>query len=345
MGDEGAEVSLSTPPTGQRPPLSDRTNIVPPAVSPENGRRMVHMNSLLDADISPDVENKETKPSLGSQMFCGSGGSVCFSPDDSEACALVHAPQASVERTITLLLGDPYGLDGWCYGWHAWFFFGVEYGQDLTENNRETKEDVKRVLRNRAYDLNSRNRRIHTLKSDLSPFDVTPPRVSASIPLTKTRSFSDHEHDSRKKDNLQSTLVSDISLNMSVVSLGSAICESISGCGQPDADSPAVIRSRDFGGAVTEDLCYDSDPEDITRRRTHDDENSNKEKEAAFVSFNDPKAGFGRAKLDAGRRMTDLAPRKLEAIFSDDECTRDMVQVRLSLELTFLFNNESNQCD
>ena len=189
MGDEGAEVSLSTPPAQQRPPLADCTNVAPPAISPENSRRVVHMNSLLDIDVSPEAtgENKEPEePSLtASTLFCGSHG--CLSQDSNDGCELTTVPQASIERTITLLLSDPSALDLWCNAWQAWFFFGVEHYESTSD--RETKEDMKRVLRNRAYDLNSRSRRIKTLKDELSPFDVTPPTVGASIPLTRTRSL------------------------------------------------------------------------------------------------------------------------------------------------------------
>jgi len=342
MGDEGAEVSLNTPP-GQRPALTDKTNIVPPAVTPEDSRRVLRMSSLLDADISPspdispssDAENKEQQRSpLGAQMFCGSGGPGCFTTDDTDACALVNAPQASVERTITLLLSDPSALDGWCHFWQAWFFFGIEHSESHDENTSETKEDMKRVLRNRAYDLNSRSRRIRTLKDDLSPFDVTPQRVSATIPLTKTRSFSGHEHALRKKENILSSSSSDTSLNMSVVSLGSAVWESMPGCGQPDSDSPALIRSTELGSA-SEDLCYDSDPEEITRRRHPRDADKKDKNDTTFMAFNDTNTRLGRTKKHGANRKSDLAiPRKLEAIFNNDDHAKDAVQVSLALKLT-----------
>lgn len=319
MGEEGAEVSLSTPPhEAQRPPLRDQTNVaLPPAVTPENRtRRHVSMNSLLDADISPEVdENKEQHrgPSLGAaQMLCGGSGPDCFSLDDTDACALVNAPQASVERTITLLLSDPYGLDGWCHAWQAWFFFGIAHSPD--ENARETKEDMKRTLRNRAHDLNSRSRRIRTLKDDLSPFDVTPPGVSASIPLTKTRSFSGLEMATRS-----SSLSSESSLNMSVISLW----ESMPGCGKPDSESPAALRSRELAG---EDLCYDSDPEEITRRRPRS--GLGKKEDASFMSFNDTMGGRAN-KHPADHKSDLLIPRRLDAIFKDDDHARDAVQVSL----------------
>lgn len=329
MVDEGAEVSLNTPPQ-QRTPLADRTNIVAPAVTPENTRRPVHMNSLLDADISPNGENREQhslldahitpndenndqhRPSLGAQMLCGGSGPDCFSTsDDTDGCALVNAPQASVERTITLLLGDPAGFDfGWCHAWQAWIYFGSEHCSNHDENARETKEDMKRVLRNRAYDLNSRNRRIRSLKCDLSPFDASPPKVSVPIPLAKTRSFSNIELENRTRSS------SDTSLNVSVVSL-SAVWDSMPGCGQPDSDSPAVLRSRD----LVDDLCYDSDPEEITRRRPRLDK-----KESPFMAFNGSKNS--RAQEEAASRNSDLVvPRRLDAIFKDDDHAKDVVQV------------------
>ena len=324
MGEEGAEITLDTLAKQERPPLADRTNLAPPAVTPDmpGRRRLPHMNSLLDADISPstdipsspDTENKEQqRPSFSAQIFCGTGAPGCLLSDDSDACALANAPQPSVERTIALLLGDPAGLSGWCHAWQAWFLFGLGHGANHDESTRETKEDMKRVLRNRAYDLNSRNRRITMLKDDLNPFDESPTRLGTPIPLTKTRSFSGYESFQHKTNNLRSSSSNDVSI--SVASLGSAVWESIPGCGQPDSDSPAVVRSRDFG----DDLCYDSDPEEITRRRPQHGASN----EATFLAFDDTKIG-----LDAVDHKSDLViPRRLESIFNDDSHAKDLVQV------------------
>lgn len=321
MGNEGAEVSLNSTPPSSRKPLADQTNILPPAVTTPSRSRVVHMNSLLDIDISPDAGEHKEQPSLSaSNLFCGSGGSGCLS-DDHEGCELVNAPQASIERTITLLLSDPSALDGWCNAWQAWFFFGVEqYGENHgDENTRETKEDMKRVLRNRAYDLNSRSRRIRTLKDDLSPFDVTPAQVSATIPLTKTRSFPGHASSSRKlNDRRSSSPASDTSLNMSVASF----LESMPGCGQHKSDSPAVIRSMDL---EKDDDCYDSDPEEMTRDRSQNDK-----KDATFVSFNDSDNDLGGTKMKGVNRKSDhVIPRRLEAVFNDEDHAKVLVQVSL----------------
>jgi hypothetical protein len=317
MGDEGAEVSLSTPPP-QRPPLADCTNVAPPTHSPENTCKMVHMNSLLDIDISPDatVENKEPEePSLSaSTLFCGSHG--CLSQESNDGCELVNAPQASIERTITLLLSDPSALDLWCNAWQAWFFFGVEVEQYESMSDRETKENMKRVLRNRAYDLNSRSRRIKTLKDELSPFDVTPPTVGASIPLIRTRSLG-NEHVSRKSNGRHwSSSSSDTSLNLSVASFW----ESMPGCGHADSDSPAVIRSTHL--LDDEDLCYDSDPEEMIRDRTRSDNST-------FMAFSKSTNCLVETSKKRGNRKGDfVVPRRLDAAFHDDEA-KDLVQVSL----------------
>jgi hypothetical protein len=260
------------------------------------------MNSLLDIDISPDSENKEPQcgPPLNG-LFCGSSGHDCLSQDSNETCELVNAPQASIERTITLLLSDPSALDGWCNAWQAWFFFGVE--QCESTNDRETKQDMKRVLRNRAYDLNSRTRRIKTLKNDLSPFDVTH-KVGASIPLAKTRSLG-HEHE-KSSGRRWSSSSSDTTLNMSAASFW----ESMPGCGLSDSDSPAVIGSVPLGN---DELCYDSDPEEMTRDRSTSGNTT-------FIAFNDSTRALGGTKKKGNNRNGDFViPRRLEAAFNDDD--------------------------
>lgn len=314
MGDEGAEVSLNTPPPSRKP-LTDQTNIL---VTPN--RRVVHMNSLLDVDISPDASENKEPPLSASNIFCGSGGSGCLDQNDADGCELTNTPQASIERTITLLLSDPSALDGWCNAWQAWFFFG----QNHDENTRETKEDMKRVLRNRAYDLNSRSRRIRTLKEDLSPFDVTPAQVSATIPLTKTRSFPGRLGENipcRSTERRSSSASSDTSLNISVASFW----ESMPGCGQPDSDSPAVIRSMDL---AKDDLYYDSDPEEMTRDRSQSDTDT-----STFVSFIGSEKDLGGTEKSIANRKTGLAaPRRLEAIFNNDDHAKTLVQVSATTE-------------
>jgi hypothetical protein len=104
------------------------------------------------------------------------------------------------------------GLDEWCHGWQAWLYFGmVEGDKNADERTSETKEDMKRVCRNRAFDLNARNRRIKILKEDLNPFDLTPKESSASAPLRrKTRSLSVHENTARKPDHHRSSTSPDV---------------------------------------------------------------------------------------------------------------------------------------
>jgi hypothetical protein len=99
---------------------------------------------------SPNAEKNPRSKSLGSQMLCGASAFACL-PEDTESSALVQLPQHIVEQTIQIFLGNPMGLDGWCHGWQAWSYFGMEQGDNADESTSETKEDMKRVRRNRAF--------------------------------------------------------------------------------------------------------------------------------------------------------------------------------------------------
>jgi hypothetical protein len=316
MGDDGAEITLelaSTPSrTPQRNALSDQTNNLP-------------TNSLLDADIapSPNAKKEPRSKSLGSQMLCGASALGCL-PEDTESSALVQLPQHNVEQTIQILLGNPMGLDGWCHGWQAWLYFGMEHCDNADESTCETKEDMKRVLRNRAFDLNARNRRIKILKEDLNPFHSTPKKSSASVSLQKTRSFSVHENTARKPDHHRSSTSPDV--HLSVASFGCGW--NPYSCGRPDSDSPAIIRFRQFGSS-DEDLCYDSDPEEITRRRSRHVASKSDEENESFLNFTGTDGLPSSNKSRTARRLDLGKPRRLDVDFDVDCHVKDIVQVRL----------------
>jgi hypothetical protein len=316
MGDDGAEITLELARTPSRTPqrnaLTDQTN-------------KIRASSLFDADTSPSL-NAETEPcseSLGSQMLCGASALGCQS-DDTSSSALIQFPPHYVQETIQILLGNPLGLDGWCHGWQAWLYFGMEQGNNTNESSCETKEDMKRVLRNRAFDLNVRNRRIRILKRDLNPFDSTPKKSSESEPLQKTRSLSVHENTARKPDHHRSSTSLDVP--SSIASFGCG-WDPYS-CGQEDSNSPATIRFRQFTSS-NEDLRYDSDPEDFSRRRSsHDTSNREKENES-FLNFADADGLPFSNKSKAHRRLDLGKPRKLDVDFYDDFHVKDIVQVRM----------------
>jgi hypothetical protein len=325
MGENGAEVTLeptSTPRKPQRNVLTDQTNLTSQVVTPGSlDNRKLPTNSLLDADTSPSPisEKPQSPKSLGSQMLCGASGMGCL-PEEIESSALVQIPQQNVERTIQMLLGNPMGLEGWCHGWQAWLYFGMEHGENADESTCETKEDMKRILRNRAFDLNARSRRIRILKEDLNPFDSSPERIDAPISLSKTRSFSICANATRKPDHHRSSTTPAVPSNVTPF----GCYWDPYGCGQQDSDSPAVIRFRHFGSA-DEDLCYDSDPEEITRSRSRHIANDSE----SFLSFKDSDGLLSSNKNGANRQRDLCRPRRLDVDFDDDRQVKDVVQVRL----------------
>jgi hypothetical protein len=92
------------------------------------------------------------------------------------------------------------------------------------------------------------------------------------------------------------------------------------GCGHADSDSPAVIRSTHL--LDDEDLCYDSDPEEMIRDRTRSDNST-------FMAFSKSTNCLVETSKKRGNRKGDfVVPRRLDAAFHDDEA-KDLVQVSL----------------
>lgn len=315
------DASPNHPLSTGRPPLKDLTNVaVTPTKRIEN-RKVLPTNSLLDVEITPSPLPDKTQRlrSLGTDMLCGVGVEGCLSSPEDHACgssALVTAPQRQVEQTIQLLLGNPMGLDVWCHGWQAWLFFGHCENEDDHRSGSETKENMKRVLRNRAYDLNSKTRRIRMLNDDFSPFDSSPQTDIGPVLLSKTRSFSLPSHAYRRSgDGFALSASSDVSESVS----------SLLGCGQPTIESPAAFHHRELG-SQEDDLCYDSDPEEITRRYRSDHESQNDERDDKFLSFNSTnELSWTKSGKHRGRDL--CKPRRLDAVF-DHHDVPDVVQVR-----------------
>jgi hypothetical protein len=225
---------------------------------------------------------------------------------------------------IQNLLGDPMGLDGWCHGWQAWLYFGMEQGDNPDEGTSETKENMKRVLRNRAFDLNARNHRIKILKEDLNPFDSTLKKGSASKSFPKTRSLSVREIPTRKPDHHRSSTSPDVTPSITSFGCGWDPYN----CGQANLNSPATIRFRQFTSS-NEDLRYDSDPEDFSRRRSSHDTSKGEKVNESFLNFADADGLPFSNKSKAHRRLELGKPRKLDVDFYDDFNVKDIVQVRM----------------
>lgn len=230
VSDAGAEVTLEnhvkkalrTPSKSKR-----KESILTTPTSRHRSCKNLPTNSLFDDEeqLSTPSPSPQKK---GSIFFCN-GASSCYRPDNTSLSITTKKPY---EHTICTMLGSPVGVNDWCSGWQAWTYYEINVP---TDHQMGLKEDVRRVLRNRVTNTNSRFKHIRTLKRDLHPFDRTPEK--ARVQLSKTLSFP-------------AQTVLPHNKNTSIPS---------------NNDAPFVIRTR---GLDTSDGFYDSDPEESTKRRS-----------------------------------------------------------------------------
>jgi hypothetical protein len=275
MGDRDAEVEITLAYTPRPSPLKSSSQQQPHLVPPstpvrsqtlQTSQGILQTSSLLDTEgtpspapranlfprRSPPSRKVKATSSLFSFGFCCTGTGVgCVSPEDEgESTVQEQDPQKNVERTIEAFLSDPVGVNGgWCNGWQAWSSFAIVSAPNKSSSSTGLKDDVKAVLRKRACNMNSRRLRVRRIKNDIDPFQMTPSR---EINVSKTSSFSTSRKP-RRRIGSTSTEVSSMWETMT--------------CTEPTNESPFVLRSRGLGHD-DEQLCYDSDPEDTTRRRS-----------------------------------------------------------------------------
>lgn len=234
MGTEGAEVALQ-----------DRTNH-----SFTDPFAAVRTNSLLDVEKTP-------------QRSRDFSSSSCFGTPTGAGCG--DFGQVSVEKTITSYLEDsaqnPFHSS--CTDWQLFFFGGCsQTASDPTYPSPST-ENIRNVLRRRASH-NLRARKVKQLRKDIAPFHSSPARSPAKAPaLFRNRSFSISDHRSAivrvSKDHEPSRR--------------SSFTDVLQLCTMPEhttLETPEFCRTEDntlFRNDNSEDLGYDSDPEDFTRRR------------------------------------------------------------------------------
>ena len=300
MSEQGAEVTLRQPRLDETPLVTttsppSKTQTMPTMVTPESPSRSKSAVSLPTRSLLDDEPGQVTpipSPEKGyarTTIFACNGGG-CYKGDAAAAAsqALTRTTQYSIERTICNLLGSPVGIDDWCTGWQAWSYFEVDNVEDET---LELKESVRRVLRNRVSSVNARAQRLHELKRDLQPFDVTPEKDGAK--LTRTLSFS---LVSRKSSSSKAR-----GMSLSERELDDSNSN----------DWSFVIRSR---GLDASDVYYDSDPEETTRRRTR----RNRTKTSRF---------HGGQVSDGSTRHTSIPQHPTVPDFDDDDSVRHFVQV------------------
>jgi hypothetical protein len=271
MGVDGAEVALEPPlhtslsldsvdtaavfpEKAPVSPMKLRLNGLAADKTPQS--KIFHTASLLDDEMTPTpaktIDKKDETP-FATNVCCPR------SWEEGSALAVIN-----LENRISAFLSSPNGLEDWCSGWQAWTYFEMDHIGE--QGSTKLKEDVKRVLRNRAFNMQSRTRRIQRLKEDICPFTSTPQQESKArlspVELTKNRTYCVSQRQPQKISPLASAASKDSA--KTITSVWDAVL-----CNAPgkEEDSPFLIRSR---GIRTDDeeLCYDSDPEEITRRRT-----------------------------------------------------------------------------
>lgn len=248
MCDDGAEVTLGNCDTDMAQ-LILSTPSSKPIISELERRFIVSAlptHSLLDDEVGPSPTSPDENRPQRMNFWCGSASYGCYRCDDQEAL-VITSPM--MERTVSNFLGSTTGADDWCTSWQAWTYFEMDNFAD--DRILELKDDIKSVLRNRACNIGARASRITDLKENLHPFDATPKRKGA--PISKTVSFSVGS-EQRKK----------LRTHAHHTSLAAFPSTMLACMESESAESPFVIRTR----GLEEDLFYDSDPEECTKRRS-----------------------------------------------------------------------------
>jgi len=222
----------------------------------------VRAKPLLDIDKTPSrSQTKKKRYATQSPMFSCGGRGACFAVCDDNDHQLV-------EKTITNFLEEgststPDAFKTSCHDWQAWSYFGFG-GSHSSTNSVETspsKENIRSVLRRRtSHSLRVRKSNVRQLKQNLAPFAKSPARSPARAPgLFRNRSFSVSDHRSaivrvsKDKKRGRGSFTDVLQL--------CTMYESI------ELESPDLVRKRTNYNRDDDDLSYDSDPEDFTRRR------------------------------------------------------------------------------
>jgi len=166
----------------------------------------------------------------------------------------------NLEGKISTMLGETIFNN-----WQVWSFFGGMATVPASVQVREA--EIRKALHNRAFSIAERKRRMDSVRCDLSPFTPTRKKGSSTssvsvsaVKFGKVKSFDITEHApavSRRSKNCNN-----VSSMQSMWERAACLCDTTG-----KEESPAGIR-RGMLRAVHEDICYDSDPEDFTRRRS-----------------------------------------------------------------------------
>jgi hypothetical protein len=236
MSEDGAEVTLDLSSMSLETPEKEIESLRRTALGA--GRS----NSLLDMEATPTPPNPKKRNTRN--LSC------CWPSDSAQ-----HEDEYKVgsnlqlEKTISLFLEqseDSQGTSG-CSGWQAWSFFMTTGSKDQDPS----QENIRSNLRNRAC-RGARKSRVRQIRRDLSPFAGSPRRSPHN--LYRSRSFSIMEH-----------APGIVRVSKDRNPRGNSFTNVLQLCTMPEnatIESPVAYR-RD---PTAKNVCYDSDPEDFTRR-------------------------------------------------------------------------------
>lgn len=232
-----------------------------------------------------------------------------------------------MQRQLNKFLSDPLQLDAFCNEWQV-------FGMSATSAAKKSTADlspgeIKHVLRNRAFNITQRRKKMDTIRRDISPFNATPVRKKrSSLKLAKFRSFDIAQH---APAIARTSKDSKRNLDFSYIWQSGCMCNP----GQL-GESPAVIRSRVLD-AVDEDTCYDSDPETFLRRPTSRQHSSSRLRSIrTSLSFSTPKRN-GHA---GNKENAEEGKSPIYADYTDDNSIRQLVQEFMNERLTLILHTK-----
>jgi len=285
------------------------------------------MSALLDADdastpetvipVSPDTvvvmdasscslaEKRDTPPTPRVVGCCTLPVASCWNgPPGSGMSVGGGLGTEYLAKQICTSLGSTEQIETWAFGWQAWssassskmMVAAAEHEDGPSpEQAEQVRQNLYRVLKNRAFHHEARKQRLHSLRRNLSPFHASP-KKTAPPSILKTRSF-----------NLSSNVNTFKRDKASLPKKQSSIWACGMNCALPQHEESPVFH-RSF--SVLEDDCYDSDPEDFVRRprrqfsSDHSSSPNNKENIPPEVAFYTNYSVQGRVQALLNERFT-----------------------------------------
>jgi hypothetical protein len=286
MSDLGAELTLQD--ATLHTPASTSSLSLPEA---SNEEAEPSIQSLLDVELTPSrvhsMPPSRFEPECSFPLAC-CGPTTAVSDGSLSSCPTIS--QCLVQNKITLLLGE--GTDPSFCGWQAWSL-SLLLGWPAWEPSRNQDDDdddddatigtsqqvvadrIRRALRNRVFDLDSRRRRLQQIRKDLFPFqdydssspkrhhfnraEGGPPGLSAinSFATPSHSPFTNRSFDQRDEPRRKSVAPF-------------SFWDSLRGCTNSRVVSPSPIRIRNWHVTHLNDEGYDSDPEEYACTRSVD---------------------------------------------------------------------------